>query len=187
MNRDELQNELLLYLGQETLPSELQEQLEGDPETRAWFEELRVAAKHMGSDDDFAPFGLDEDRFVSSVERQIAKETERKTTWFKITDITSFAWQKALPVAAAILLVLGVYELGQWRGSSAIADRTFDTTGSEITPVEEEALDDQMVSLLLWDYGEKADFQASEQLLNDLTDEELEYLEKNFDVGELLL
>jgi hypothetical protein len=52
---------------------------------------------------------------------------------------------------------------------------------------ELEMVGDDMFELLIEDYGRDVYFDAGERLLDDLTNEELQYLEENFDVNEVLI
>ena len=78
-----------------------------------------------------------------------------------------------------------------------LAGRTAFDTGSEevassITSVAglyeevDEELQESTVGSLIYDFTAQHPYDASEWLLNDLTEEELDFLENNFDVGDLL-
>jgi hypothetical protein len=180
MNRDEL----LLYVGQSRLPADLQRALDEDEELRAYFDELQSAARHLGTDDDFTPDYLSADIFAARVDAVIRRRQK--------TPNAGFHWRRVLPYAAAVVLGITSYFMADRlsNGSGPVQTGVVDSAYvGEVAPLtdETELVDDDMVNLLIEDYGREAYFDASERLLDDLTDEQWEYLEKNFDVNEVLI
>jgi len=51
---------------------------------------------------------------------------------------------------------------------------------------EDETMNDEYIELLLYDYIQDYGFDSGELLLGDLTQEEFNYLEDNFDMGDIL-
>ena len=51
---------------------------------------------------------------------------------------------------------------------------------------EDETMNDEYIELLLYDYTQNNGFNSGELLLGDLTQDEFDYLENNFDLGDIL-
>jgi hypothetical protein len=97
-----------------------------------------------------------------------------------------------LPAAASVLLVVGVGIGGYFMGRTNLnpATATIDQpTALLLGSVDEsdyDEPDDPTFEVLLSQFTTDRPFDASEKLLDDITDEEMEYLTQNFDVGDLL-
>jgi hypothetical protein len=101
------------------------------------------------------------------------------------------SWRRLVPAAAAVLLVVGAglggFRLGQLEtGNSSDADLTQTTYYSETTDDEETEPDELTVQVLLDDFALDRRLNASEYLLDDISEEEMQYLASNFDIGEIL-
>jgi hypothetical protein len=91
-----------------------------------------------------------------------------------------------------VLVAYGSYEFGKSRVDSAvsesevISDSGYGSVTALLQSDEVTEMDDDMVSVLINEYSATARIGADEALLGDITAEELEYLTKNLEVGELL-
>ncbi len=97
---------------------------------------------------------------------------------------------------AAVLLVVGLsyssYRLGVESNSGPNLDtlQTADADVNRLTVLLEydidEEMDEDLIGILIGDYCTDASYEATATLLDDITEEELEYLTENLEVGELL-
>jgi len=200
MNCQLCQDELLLYAGQDRLPDDILNHLESCTLCREAWHEIKAVSERLGSDNDFIPVDFDADRFVADVERKIeaipisAGASVRRPA--QADRVTWIGWSRYLSAAAAILLLVGISLIGS-RESRRYADTGSAESGSftgldgstsllSLYEGEVDQFDDAVLSVILSDFGGNGYFEASELLLDDLSSEELQYLEENFDVGEVL-
>jgi len=188
MNCSHFQDQMLLLFGQKQLPEELHSHLAECPLCRAVWEELTGVSEKLGGDDLFFPNDSQVEQWVSKVDTAIEK-IERDNVPI-VTRIRK-GWYERVPIAAAAALVLG-FAIGTY-----MAGRTaFDTGGAEVAfsingvaglyEGGDEELQESTVGSLIYDFTAQHSYEASEWLLDDLTEEELDFLENNFDVGDLL-
>ena len=173
MNREELRQELLLYAGQSELPVELLQALDEDAEMRAWFDEMQGISAQMGSDDDFVPDFLSADIFAARVDAAIQRQEKRSPRFFGLQRVLSYA-------AAVLLGVTSFYVADRWTEGQSQLQSFVDSDDpiEQLIYGELEMVDDGMVDILIEDYGRDVYFDAGERLLDDLTEEELKYLEE---------
>lgn len=193
MNCEQIKRELELYLGFEEIPDELAAHLTECEDCRAYWTELDAAAGFMGQDDDFYPSDAAIERAVRAVDDRIAARSQ-------VTKITQLRWvSRVSSVAAAVLLLFVSWSTVQFGGVSTLAtlnDEQRDSLIERAYPEDivaevdasetEYTLDDASVAALIEDYTDRYTYRGGEYLLDDLSDEEFEYLSESFDVGELL-
>lgn len=181
MNCQYIQDELLLNAGATVLPDNLQAHLDACPDCRAFRAELNSAIESAGVDTDFF---LDQ----SAIEAQVAGVDRRidELELGKVTDVRS-TWMSFVPAVAAVVLLVGlsftVYMMGWLSLDPEVS------TGPDIdttTIVEVDGIDESHISYIIEEHAAIQSASTSELLMEDLTEEELEYLENNFDVGEIL-
>jgi hypothetical protein len=182
------QDRMLSLFGQKELPEELRSHLAKCPSCRAVWEELTAVSEKLGGDDLFHPDDLQVERLASIVDTAIEKmERDRRHVAMWIRRV----WHERIPVAAAAALVLGIaigmYMAGRTTLESPVAEVAYnvDYTVALYEEVDEE-LDAGTIGNLIYDFTIQHRYEASEWLLDDLTEEELDFLENNFDVGDLL-
>jgi len=188
----ECRQALELSFGQSQPEPAVAEHLAQCAECRALWTEMSLVADSFKSDD---AFELDSD-----LVEQMAREVDRRIDLIDQTmphyrpkpvgRWSLLSWSGAVPAAAAVLLVLGMGLAGYWLGRWDVAtDSPATTTTSSIIPETDQALeepDELTVELLLDNFTSERRFNASESLLDDITEEEMNYLEKNFDIGAIL-
>lgn len=194
---NELIERLAEYFGSDTLPRDLQDLVDRDPEAaRLWTECQSMSAVVGDADpgDNFSDVELAE--ATARVEGRIEERPQIVAL--------PYSWMKVMTRIAAAVLLVAVsytsYEVGRL-GVDATTDYDGMTASmeeygwSDLYSVPEDAdpsdstmysLDDDMVGVLLEEYTSKVYFRAGEQLLGDLTEQELEYLEENLTVGDIL-
>ena len=190
MNCEEVRDELELSFGVGAISADAAEHLKQCETCRAYQTELEQLVPNLGHDDNFALSQAEIERTVRAVERRIEPVGAK--------NIVSLHWfRPALRVAAAVLVVAfayGTYELGRKQAGTTpveYAQSTVDTGDGSVNAFLQSELDSEMdegmVSALIRDYSSNASLGASDALLdNDISTEELEYLKKNLEVGDLL-
>lgn len=200
MNCQLCQDELLLCAGQDRLPDDIITHMKSCPLCREVWREIKAVSERLGSDNEFVPLDIDADQFVSDVHRKIEVISLRDGASAhrpaRTDQVTWMGWSRYLSAAAAILLLVGISMIGSWKGeryadtgsvdSDSFAGLNGSTALLSLYESEVDQFDDAVLGVILSDFGDNGYFEASELLLNDLSAEELQYLEENFDVGELL-
>lgn len=199
MNCQNCQDELLLMTGLDRLSDDITDHLTACPACRETWRELKAIRELIAVGEDDLLNAGEQERIRVDVARRIdlleTGDSDASGRSPEREPVSTVGWQTYLSVAAAILLLLGISLTGSWQ------DRIFRTnsqppgslgdTGGFVSLLSlydggADQLDDAALDLILSDYGQKGYFEASEQLLDDLSDEELQYLEKHFDLGEVL-
>ncbi len=199
MNCARIQQELMLLFGSGDLPEEIRLHLDSCPECRDFAAELEAVQKRLGDDEDFFPNDSEVETLAISVDAAIDEIESRKVVPSKVvpSKIVSVAASqnlfrtKYLATAAAVVLALGTYLVGQFSIDMAPPsagyedDSYFSTVWSE-TDEEQYEPNDPAVRMLISDYAETARLSGTDELLSDITEEEYDYMMKNFDIGDLL-
>lgn len=184
MNCEQFREEIELAFGEPSLPAELQAHIESCAECRRYGAELEVLAARLRRES--------ADRFPVSRLGATATEVERRIAEIPPTVIIPLSRLRWITrVAAAVLVVaasMAAYRIGRYDGlRTAASEQTTLASGlSAATDTEEESIDERAVSVLIEDYSARGFFGASEALIDDLSDEEWQYLMDNLKVGELL-
>jgi predicted anti-sigma-YlaC factor YlaD len=179
---------LLEQFGQGQLDSELQGHLATCPACRTFWKELAGLSDNLGNDDLFSPDEIQVEQLVMQVGKTIGRARPYKRNRF------SFAknvWLRYIPAAAAAALVLGVAIGGYMAGKTAFSPEKSELVLSQadtngLLSDDNAELDEATVGTLIYDFATENTYEAGEWLLDDLTEEELKYLEKSFNVGDLL-
>ena len=185
MNCRETQNELGLSFGRGELPREVRRHIDGCAECAVVLAELEALTRNAGGDEDFYADAAELDQMVALVDESIdAIELE---TVVKTTPI----WSSYIPAVAALVVIIGLSLTISLIG-------VFDRSGVQLTSNgddSEQALvdfdgsdltDAELIPGLIEDFESGSFWQASGLILEDLTEEEFEYLANNIDVGEML-
>lgn len=186
MNCDRIKEELFDYLGFDNLPEHLEEHLDKCPDCRIFWTELNSYKDHLGSENDFSPNKLVSDDFVWEVNARIDElENEPKEQPLKFINYL-------LPVAASIIILLGISLTSGYLGNTETnvvynISTDLNVQNGYFLEDEDDEMEVQFVDELLNDYSASVENAPSEQLLDDLTDEEMEYLKANFNAGDILL
>ena len=180
MNCQQIKDELLLLIGADTIPPNIQTHLDTCAECRRFWSELTAAADTLGSDEDFY---LDDAALESAVNRVDARIDQLELK--KVTNVRS-AWFSYVPAAAAVILLVGIsisaYLMGWFTSGNGQAGLTSpDTAWVTLENGDVDILQDSNL-----DYFMYQSTASAELLYDELTEEELEYLDENFDVGEIL-
>jgi hypothetical protein len=192
MNCAECRQELELRFGEEKLDAKIADHLAQCIECRTYRTELDGLATGL-SEDVFVLDGATVEGLAQQVDERVARlDARRDAEPYERADRRSlWSWVRAVPAAAAIVLVVGVgvtgYWLGRWEVKSVATTAEQQSTPlSEFIDEEETEPDEVTVRVLLDDFTRERRLDASEYLLDGISEEELRYLESNFDIGEIL-
>lgn len=193
MNCAECREQLEQSFGQTQLEAGLDEHLENCAECREYREPLARLAECIPDDTAFAVDADTIDRLVQNVDQAIDTSSGAKPISNRDShDYSPWTLMKWLPAAAAVLLVVGVgfggYFVGRTNFDPAITTivQPVATGLSSTDESDYDEPDGPAFEVLLTDFAADRPYDASEKLLDDITDEEMEYLAQNFDVGDLL-
>jgi len=184
----DFQNELYELFGVADLPEHLQAHLNECEQCRAILDELLAAGAHLGENDLFFMERAEGDQFLLDLNHELDALEQPRTF-----SLRAF-FERLAPVAAAAVIMLAIgLPAHHWQqaeptaafDSVAVMDQIASLSGYE-TSDEYPSLDDQTVNALMEDYSSRPGEDASPTLLDDLSEEEWNYLNQNFDVGEIL-
>ncbi len=186
MTCEQCREQIELSFGSSDFPADVLKHLQACPACRAYADELAGLVETCGQGGDPA--------FSSAEIEAAVSEVENRLDTVLPPAITSINWVRRLAGVAAVLVVtgalLGGYLIGKHRtvdlsanvaspGESALVATTDGTD-------EFNEMDDELVSVLIEDFSDGRFFGADEALLDDLSDEEMKYLEDNLTVGDML-
>ncbi len=188
MNCEQAREIIELHFGGDQIPGDLQAHLTECESCRAYYDEMTALARGLGSDID-SPFSAEDfDRATAGAVDRIDRQP--------VIELRPAGWLRPMLRVAAVLLVVGMsyssYRMGVESNLGAALDtlQTADADIDRLTVLLEydtdDELDEDMISILIDDYCTDASYEATTSLLDDISEEELEYLTENFEVGELL-
>ena len=177
---------LLEHFGDTDLPDDLTAILKTNPEARAFWDELHALDQGMPEDDAFYLDGADFDTLLERIETEIDTTVEQKHL-----RAISRPWYQAAAAAASIALMAVAVMLALDVQNPASNTALLTTTTSVTTAADSDSItliepNESTTAALISDFASRQSVEASEWLLDDLTDEEFEYLQENFQVGDLL-
>lgn len=189
----ECRQQLEQSFGQTQLEVTLDEHLRVCNECRNYWQQLARLAEGIPDDRSFA---FDDDtinKLVQTVDETINQSTGTIPMARRGSrEASPWTLMKLLPAAAAVLLVVGVGFGGYFVGRTNLdpgkltIDNPAPTVLSSTNVSDYDEPDRLTFEVLLSDFATDRPYDASEKLLDDITDEEMEYFAQNFDVGDLL-
>ena len=193
MNCSDFQDKLALYFGQEELPESLAAHLRQCASCRSLWEEMNSLARVLPDDAAFHPDERSTELLVSQVENALTESAvalPKRGSWLQKLDLAT-RWQRALPAAAAVALVVAVGWMSYLSGLSTGVDQaaqkpTADTFDILLADSELEEPDSLTLDALLEDFAAGQHLDIGERLLDDISEEEFEYLNNSFDIGDIL-
>lgn len=186
MNCNDYQNRLLESFGEKILPEDLEKHLKECKDCITFRDELTTISGNIGSDELFRLGDIEVERMAEKIDSRIDRiELEKETKAIPM-------WKYFVPVAAAIFLVLGIASVGNFiqmfdDGSEVATKNIIDDSifviigNNDIEDYSGISIDD-----LILDYTSQDNFISDAILTEDLTEEKYQYLEENFDIGEIL-
>nr|MBN2278364.1 zf-HC2 domain-containing protein [candidate division Zixibacteria bacterium] len=182
MNCARFKEILSLKMGELDLSDEERIHLEGCASCRAYYDDLVQMEKSLEGLA-IAP--------LSAVEFAIVQEKlDRKITSYlgRATGLYNFMVRYGSSVAAVFMIVFVslVSHLGPATVENNVVEVNYTLLNSEDVLAVDQAFDEQYVQAMVGDYAETYGIGASDQLFNDITAEEYEYLVTNMDIGGIL-
>ena len=186
MNCKDIQDTLLENFGVFDISEDIKNHLRECESCRAYYSELENLHKRMGTDNTFK---LDEHQITNITEQINEKidtlEVEKET---KATPM----WKYFVPVAAGLVLVLGLALVGNlihWFENGNGLAMNDDYTDSVMVVISQTDLEDYSgieIDNILTEYSSQDDVVGEVLLIDDLTEEEYQYLEANLNIGDIL-
>ena len=172
---------------------------EADGNLQRELEHMQRLAEHLGADGDFYPDDSEVEMLVARVDSAI-NELRPAGSYTIRKRLSVLPWLRRATAAAVVVLLAGTGFLAYIEHRASGKAPTLDEVGYEAVLMslqkpdvvaaavgsDYQALDDNAIDQLLYDYTSNARFSAGERLLDDLSEDELNYLEKNFNVGDML-
>lgn len=192
MTCNQCTEQLKLLFGSKALPDDLQAHIDQCDDCTALWAEQQALADGLDDDALFAVDAVEVDALVASVNETIDHIEQPGAT--NIISVPSMRKLRAAIIAAAavVALVAGGLVVEEFAyyvdpvasvGTSQQIDVIEQEDGTDAT---EAALGDTTVSALLYEYAQAKPYSASEELLTEISDDEWQYLESEFDLGGLL-
>ena len=186
MNCEQVRQELLEQFGEHGYSEAVTKHLQGCVSCKEFAEELGDLTRMAGGNEDFFPEPSVTQELIEGVERRL--DNLRST---RVTPVRS-AWHSYIPAVAALLVVIGfsataymlnVFNSSNHRVDTGSKDTLLVVTGSSAA---DEEFSTGEVDSLLNDFAADRNETASEYLIDDLSADELEYLENNLKAGDIL-
>ena len=186
-----VQDELLLFFGREDLPDRIQEHLDSCAECRAFWAQLGAESELLPADEAFFPTEEEKGAALRGVNIRLVTASSEVRRGFFESLLARLRRGRLAPALASLVVLLTTAWIGHMSGRLVVSTEPStadvsvvlaDAASSEDT----EELDADMVDVLLYDFSAAQAYKSGELLLDDLTEEELLYLESNFDVGDIL-
>lgn len=181
MTCEHMREELDLLVGQPELPSHITSHLEVCADCRKYFGELQAISEHM---QDHSYFGLNEDEssdLLAGINEAIGPRP---------TIVTSLRWLRYAAAAAVVTISvsIGYYELrkGVPSETQPSTDSTPAIVSDSLNVVDSLSLSSEDIEQLMQEYTSDVSVTTDPNVLENLSDEELKYVEKNLNVGDLL-
>jgi len=193
MTCDNVKDELLIGFGRESLPEVLMRHLEQCDDCRGFWEELTQLSGALPENDAFELEEWELDAAMARLDRAIDR---RPLPWPARLQVTLSRWLgslaevRSIPAAVAVVLVLAL-TLSTTRfeqmpeNTELLASLLADTT-VVMDEDDVEDPDDMTVEALLAEYTSLWRTGSAELLLDDITEDEYEYLAKSLNVGDFL-
>jgi predicted anti-sigma-YlaC factor YlaD len=185
MKCDLIKDKLLESFGNTELTSDLINHLNECTECRQYYQELLSITDSIRFEEDFYLTQAERERFVAEVDKKIDQHELSK-----VTDITP-KWKSYVPVAAAIVMILGIALVSQLSYLFDSSDQNNITDNNDslwinIDKSEIEFVNNDNYENVLIDYSSVENSVSNDWIIDDVTEEEYQYMLDNFDIGEIL-
>lgn len=177
MNCDNVKDLIAGSFGDEKLPEDILEHLEGCKECSEYYSDLMSLSSEINDESMFELTREEFDTAVANIESRIDQNSVKKSK--------ASIWRTYIPAAAAVVLLLGVSMMTKfYNGSDGTTVNTNTDTLLAQTEVIEIQLSDDSFDNLLNETEEIGQYYNGAE--DELTEEEYNYLSANLEVGDLL-
>ena len=184
MNCEKCQNEIFELIGNQTLSAEAQAHCAACADCQKLVDDLKSVTGEFGSDQLFYSDQVEIDKSVELVNQRIDEHEMSK-----VVDISA-RWKKYVPVAAAILLVIGIGLISQVVSIFDDRPQIADTNGIidfvKLDDYETKQLGEMDFSEFVDEYSSEYGLSEGMQMIDDITEEEFKYLEEQINIMEIL-
>ena len=185
MNCNEVKDLIFESFGVQENNEALQKHLSSCEDCRKLYETLSSQAQKFGTDKNFELSESEQANLLEKINADIDQHELNKV--IKVEP----AWKSYVPMAAAILLVLGVgfisqliFKFGNGTETATNQDERVSyvaLTVEDVTEIKSIELDE-----FVDQYSSQYDIDDEINMLDDLSEEEYQYLNENLDIGEIL-
>lgn len=185
MKCDLMKDKLLESFGDKQLSNDLKDHLNGCSECQQYYHELLSLTDDIRFEKDFYLNNDDKEQLITKIDEKIDQQELRK-----VTNITP-KWKSYVPVAAAIVMILGIALVSQlsylFNGSDQVnITENNDSVWIDIDNSEIEFVNNDIYENVLIDYSSVENSVTNDWIVDDVTEEEYQYILDNFDIGEIL-
>ena len=184
MNCEKCQNQLYELFGEKQLPDEIQKHVDTCNGCYELLTELQNVKAGLGTDEQFVEGMIDPDRMVETVNSKIDK--------LEISKVTSIArWKTFVPAAAALVIIVGVGFLSQimLKIDPSQSNNRIDSIPPvlvKLSQIEIDELNKSDFNEFVDEYSYEYGFDEELESMDDLTEEQFQYLQEHLDVEEIL-
>lgn len=167
------------------MPDDFKKHLNECTDCREYYQELLNIRNDIFEEEDFYLSQEERERFIIELDQKIDQHELRK-----VTDISP-RWKTYIPVVAAVVMILGVALVSRipnlFNDSNQI-NKTENNDGFwiKIDKKEVEFVNTDNFENILIDYSSIENSINNEWMIDNVTEEEYQYLIDNFDIGEIL-
>lgn len=182
MNCKKYEQELFESFGINSFSSELLTHINTCDSCKDIFDNLQAVSTTIGSDELF----FEPDEIVAKRVEAVNNKIDQLEL-SKVVDVKS-RWKSYVPMAAALFLVLGVGLLTKVLLQFDTSTQTAENTNSEylLNDADTKLLSEVDFSEFVDDYTSEFGLDNDLNMLDDISEEEYKYLEKNLNIGEIL-
>ncbi len=181
----EYQDQLQEHLGQDRLPDDLARHLDDCSECNQVWKDLLELGGHLGQDSVFYPETEESELVARVIEREV-----RATTTVTVVRPVWLVRLSAVAAAALLLISTGLvverYSGRQVRTSADTTSAQVADSGVPAVQNEDDEMPAETINLLIREVSTRGTFEAGDQLLDDLSDDEVSYLKTALKAGDLL-
>lgn len=175
------------HLGQSVaVPDEIDMHLASCADCRNFRRELNEVSDVLGQDEDYFIDAAEVDALVASVISDI--ETSEHAVVTPITVLRP--WYNLVAAAAVVVFVLGTAIVSVRLSNPAITSELESVPAGSVQAEVDEAdlyaLDDASLQVLMRDFASDEQYQTVGEILDDMSDDELQVVFDNFQVGDIL-
>lgn len=184
MSCEKYEQEIFESFGMNIISGDLQSHLEACETCKKMYEHMKSISTGIGSDELFYDSDVEIEERVEAVNKKIDELELSKV-------ISPAKWKSYVPMAAALLIVLGVGLISRILLHTSDSQNLSDNANNEVALVslnanETKTLNEIELSEFVDQYSTEYTLENEMSFFGDISEEEYQYLEENLNVGEIL-